>query len=253
MEDAPLVPLIKKKLSDFAEESLSSYMHLLLKEGKTKLPSEVELAQTLSVSRTTIRRALSELEHRGAILRIHGRGTFINPSISQVRLGITPGRSVLRLIQESGFEPAVKVLYFYECEAPPLQQSALSLKPGERIMTVCKICYADGVPVMLLVDDIPPKYLGEQVSEEELSLSAFETIRRGSGILCVRDEVEISTACGNSILAYSMGKDILSCDSVLVLNTINYSGNGEPIFIRKEFFNTDYIKFSMVRPLDVYE
>ena len=42
-----------------------------------KLPAEVDLAKTFNVSRSTLRLALSELEHSGLVERILGSGTFI--------------------------------------------------------------------------------------------------------------------------------------------------------------------------------
>lgn len=42
-----------------------------------KLPSERELANTLSVSLVTLRKSLSDIEQKGLISREHGRGTFM--------------------------------------------------------------------------------------------------------------------------------------------------------------------------------
>ena len=43
-----------------------------------KIPAENELATELRVSRTTVRDALSRLEHEGTIFRKQGAGTFVN-------------------------------------------------------------------------------------------------------------------------------------------------------------------------------
>jgi GntR family transcriptional regulator of arabinose operon len=42
------------------------------------LPPEAKLAESLGLSRTTVRSALGELEEQGAIQRIQGRGTFVS-------------------------------------------------------------------------------------------------------------------------------------------------------------------------------
>ena len=47
-----------------------------LKPGD-KLPSEAELMEAYSVSRITIRSAISELEEDGLVIRSRGKGTFI--------------------------------------------------------------------------------------------------------------------------------------------------------------------------------
>lgn len=252
MKDASLGPLVKKRLSDFVEDSLNDYIDQQLKAGNTKLPPEVELAQTLSVSRTTIRRALSDLENKGVILRVHGKGTFINPNLNQVKLNFTSGLPLPRLIESCGYCPSVELLYCITGETSPLQQSALMLEKSEPIITLCKVYYADKIPVVLVVDDVPLRYFDVGCGEEELCESTFDLIRKYSGILCTRDEVQVSAADSGSILAYSNGKQILNCESALVLDVINYDEHNAPVFLSKEFFNTNYIKFHMVRSLDVY-
>ena len=46
--------------------------------GCTQLPPEVELAESLGVSRTVVRDALSELERAGCVERVRGIGTVVN-------------------------------------------------------------------------------------------------------------------------------------------------------------------------------
>lgn len=252
MEETSLIPPVRKKLSDVVEDALAGYIDAQLKAGNTKLPPELELAQTLAVSRTTIRRALSTLENKGVILRLHGKGTFINPNLNQVKLNFASGQPLLQLIEGCGFSPDVSLLYHLTGEASPLQQSALQLEEQAPIMTICKVFYADRIPVVLVVDDVPCRYLEEHYGEEELRESTFDLIRRSSGILCVRDEMQIATADSGAILAYSMGKTTLTCTSALMLDVVNYSEQNVPVFLSKQFFNTSYIKFHMVRTLDVY-
>ena len=43
-----------------------------------KLPSENKIAQTLNVSRVTVRNALAKLEKEGIIETIFGRGAFVS-------------------------------------------------------------------------------------------------------------------------------------------------------------------------------
>ncbi len=52
-----------------------------LRPGES-LPTEIELAEHLSVSRTTVRQAFAQLERGGFIRRVRGKGTFISEEIS---------------------------------------------------------------------------------------------------------------------------------------------------------------------------
>lgn len=48
-------------------------------QADDKLPTEMELCDEYAVSRTTVRLAMSELERRGNIYRIQGKGSFVAP------------------------------------------------------------------------------------------------------------------------------------------------------------------------------
>ena len=49
-----------------------------------QLPSEIDLAAQLGVSRGTVRKAVSELIRLGALVVVHGRGTFVSsPTLEQ--------------------------------------------------------------------------------------------------------------------------------------------------------------------------
>ena len=50
----------------------------------TQLPSELELADVLGVSRTVVRDALSDLERDGYVERVRGIGTLVNRDVVQV-------------------------------------------------------------------------------------------------------------------------------------------------------------------------
>lgn len=59
-----------------------------------QLPTEKELCEEYSVSRTTVRLAMTELERRGSIYRIQGKGSFVSsdvPSALNTLLGFDFG------------------------------------------------------------------------------------------------------------------------------------------------------------------
>ena len=50
-----------------------------------RIPSEADLANELSVSRNTIRDALSRLEMEGFVVRRQGAGTFVNQPVLLIK------------------------------------------------------------------------------------------------------------------------------------------------------------------------
>lgn len=249
-KDNSLIPLTKKRLSDVARETLEDYLDKMRREGKSKLPPETELAQSLGVSRTTIRKTLSDLENRGDILRIHGKGTFINLNDNQVRLNFTSGLPLLTLIRNCGYEPSAKVLYHLKSETAPFQQAALKLNENDIVLTVCRLYYADNIPVILLIDDIPEKILGDDFLEEYLNDSTYNMLRKHAGITCTREEVRISSASSSAVKAFTEGKTYFDSDSLLELNIIACTERNVPVFLSKQYYNTRYLQFHMLRLLD---
>ena len=87
-----IAPIRKKTLSDSVKDSLRKLISEKAFNEAGKLPPEEELARQLAVSRITIRKALTDLEQEGLLLRIHGRGTFVNaqkqPLLFQVQMCI---------------------------------------------------------------------------------------------------------------------------------------------------------------------
>ena len=106
--------------------------------------------------------------------------------------------------------------------------------------------------MILLVDNIPCKYLHGTCTDEELAGSAFDLLRQRGGIICVRDDVTYYSSDTASLMAYTMGKQVMDCTSMLVTDIVSYSGNNDPIFTSKICYNTNCIKFHNMRTLDVY-
>ena len=93
-------------------------------------------------------------------------------------------------------------------------------------------------------------YDWDTLSDEVLEAFPFELIQEYAGLRCVRDSTAITTAGGNEVMAYTMGEDLLQCDSLLILDSIYYDNNNTPVFLSKTYFNTDYIKFTMIRAIE---
>ncbi len=75
-----------------------------------RIPPETELATDLGVSRTTVRDALSRLEHEGTIYRRQGSGTFVNEPGLQIRSRLEDIWSYEQVLEDHGYVPSVRVL-----------------------------------------------------------------------------------------------------------------------------------------------
>ena len=77
------IRLVREGVIPLHAQLLNQLRHRIL-SGKwgpgTRMPSEPELQRQLNISRSTIRKALSNAEVEGLIKRVPGRGTFVSPT-----------------------------------------------------------------------------------------------------------------------------------------------------------------------------
>ena len=95
------------------------------------LPSERVLAEELSLSRVTARKAIDRLVEQGLIIRKRGSGNYIAPKLEQPLTRLT---SFSEELHQRGFVPSSRWLLRGFTPAAPDEQLSLELKSGERVV-----------------------------------------------------------------------------------------------------------------------
>ncbi|WP_125762982.1 GntR family transcriptional regulator [Companilactobacillus hulinensis] len=148
-----------------------------------KLPDERSLAENYDVSRSSIKRALSNMSEQGIIFKKRGSGTFINPlylkqdsyfNYSGRNLGITDS------FNTNGQKPGVKVLSFDVIRPDEELRDNLFLKKGEFVYSFKRLRLLDDVPFMIETGYIPIK-LAPELSEQIASDSIFNYVESELG------------------------------------------------------------------------
>ncbi|CAJ1179305.1 GntR family transcriptional regulator [Companilactobacillus paralimentarius DSM 13238 = JCM 10415] len=148
-----------------------------------RLPDERSLAESYSVSRSSIKRALGLMADQGIIFKKRGSGTFVNPlylkqgssfSYSGKNLGITDS------FNANGQKPGVKVLKFDVVHPDKDLQDNLFLKPSEFVYSFERLRFLDDVPFMIETGYIPIK-LAPELSEQIASESIFNYVESELG------------------------------------------------------------------------
>ncbi len=143
-----------------------------LKEGE-QLPSEVELAHRLGLSRMTVNKALTALSRRGLIWRSRGKGSYVTPQ--KLHQGFFKVTSFNRYISSLGMVPSTRVLESTVQPATREIATALDLREGARVIKVRRLRLADGIPLML-----ETRYLNyslcRPVLEEDLGTGSIHDI-----------------------------------------------------------------------------
>jgi GntR family transcriptional regulator len=178
-----------------------------------RLGAERELAATLGVSRSTLRRALASLEEEGAVRRIPGRGggTFI--ASAKVDRDLSRIVGVPSLLRDQGFTAGSRVVSVSVDVAGSAAAEALGIDDGDFVVNLVRIRLADGAPISLEHATFPAE-LVPGLPERNLSGSLYELIEREYGIrpgeAIEHIEAVASSPLEASILGVTPGAPLLS-------------------------------------------
>ncbi|MGD1818856.1 MAG: GntR family transcriptional regulator [Pleomorphochaeta sp.] len=127
-----------------------------LTTGK-KLPTEQTLSKQFNVSRVTVRKALEELEQNGLIIKVQGKGTFINsPKITKRLNNKAIGFS--EMIRNQGMEPKAKTIRSELIKPDNEDIKIFGLKKNEKIYNLDRLRMANSIPVSYEISRFSPKY-----------------------------------------------------------------------------------------------
>ena len=236
-----IAPIRKKTLSDSVKDSLRKLISEKAFNEAGKLPPEEELARQLAVSRITIRKALTDLEQEGLLLRIHGRGTFVNPAARQVKVNLSG-------MLEYGYRPECRLFSVDEERIPASVGEHLGTGKGGRGIRVEKLYLADDIPAIVSVGRIPLHLFSETPARTDWQeKSNFEVIQEYTGRMVVRDWIEVS-----SLSAQEAGEMLghpcpLKAASVLMIQAVGYDQNSEPVIHGVALYDTIHIRFNLLR------
>ena len=145
------------------------------------IPSELELCQMYSVSRTTVRKALDHLTQEGLLYRIQGKGTFVAPPKVRERFvhqvaGIyddmaSRGVTILTQVLEQAVVPASKLV------APELQ-----LVVGSPVVKLVRLRFVGDEPLLVSTTYLPYRLFPGLENEDLTTVSLYAVLREKYGI-----------------------------------------------------------------------
>ena len=156
-----------------------------------QLDSEVQIAETLGLSRPTIRQAIGHLVDRGMIVRRRGVGTQILPLPVRREMELTSLHDDLR---RAGRTPATDVLLLDTLPADLAAATALGLAPGTPVLKCVRLRRSEGRPLALMTNWLPepaPRLTVEALENRGL----YELLRKAGIRICVaRQRIGARTA-----------------------------------------------------------
>lgn len=120
----------------------------------TRLPSERQLCIDFNVSRTTVRNAIAELEHRGLVRRKQGKGTFVRRP-QRRRENLSNYYSFSEGVRRSGRKPKTLILEYHIAAAGEERAQAMELEKETLLIEFLRLRLADDEPMLLERTFIP--------------------------------------------------------------------------------------------------
>ncbi len=139
-----------------------------------RIPSEQELCDTYQVSRVTVRKALLDLTKDGLLIRHQGKGTFVAvPRIQRDLKQITSFHTACRIM---GCHAGTRLNHLHWQHATPEDVENLHVEPGEMVLEICRLRFADNLPVMLETNRFPAAF--SYLAQEDLTQSLYDILLR---------------------------------------------------------------------------
>lgn len=203
-----------------------------------QLPSERELCEQHSVSRTTVRDAVGHLVSDGLLVRVPGKGTFVAERQIRSRLHLASFHQDMRRL---GHIPSTVVFSAELALPPPATTSALGLRARDRAVHVRRLLRADATPIGL---DDAWYHAGELpgLLDHDLSASIYDTIDQRYDKRLDRAEQTVRAVAADEVVATLVG--IEPGSPVFLFDRISFHGD-TPLEHTRSWYRSDRYELQM--------
>ncbi|RGE20691.1 GntR family transcriptional regulator [Leucobacter sp. wl10] len=160
---------------------ISSRLERAIREGVipagARLENEISIGERLGLSRPTVRRAIQELVSKGLLVRRRGIGTQVVQARVSRPVELT---SLHEDLTRTGHHPSTRVLSLERVIADEDAAQRLHVEPGDEITRLRRLRSADGTPMAILENLLPPEFSG--LTAEQLERQGLYEILRARGI-----------------------------------------------------------------------
>lgn len=217
--------------------------------GAAQLPSELELASDLGVSRTVVRDALSELERDGYLERVRGIGTLVNRDVVQLKNRMDQKLEFYKMIRAIGKEPRSDNLSVTREIASPALAEKLQL-PTDALQTLVFVrrrVMADDTPVLFSTDILPLSLFDNKRLEGiDFSQPIFDIAARHCHTEVTETVAHLHAVSGPAGIRRQLA--LRPEQALLQLEEICYSRLCKSVLCCQTYY-TDFFDFAMVRKL----
>lgn len=204
------------------------------------LPKEVELANTLGVSRNTIRQATNKLEYEGLLKRKKGVGTVVAQK-KKLSTGLDHWHSFTQEMKERGID-VVNIAVKVEMILPSEKIAQFFNIPTDRkVLKLSKLKGTnDKTPIVYFESYFHPR-IGVK-PEDDFSIPLYSMLQKTYGIRVVRSSENISARTAGRL---AKRLDVAAGDPILVRERFVYDPGDRPIEYNLGYYRSDKFIYSI--------
>lgn len=210
--------------------------------GGDQLPTEPELKELLGVGRSTLREAMSNLESRGILERIQGKGTFVRHIPMLLENGLDELRSVSEHIRAVGAVPSTSRLDVSSFAADESLAERLQIAVGDEVVKLERVRRADGALAAYCID-IVPRSLLPSTPNDEFEGSLFELFVEHERLVSHAESVLHPTILTRRELP-EMNSEV---GLFLLFDEVFFDSKGVPLCYSNDYYSADIFDFRIVR------
>lgn len=203
------------------------------------LPKEVELANQLGVSRSTIRQAANKLEHEGLLKRKKGVGTTAAPQ-KVLETSLDHWYSFTQEMKERGI--LVNNLFVKAEFVPANPKIALffNINEGREVLKLSKLKGTDNDPIVYFESYFHPR-IG-LTKEEDFEIPLYSMLEAKYGVKVVRSSENIKAILASEIAPMLQ---ISKNEPVLYRERYVYDPGNRPIEFNVGYYRSDKFTYSI--------
>lgn len=167
---------IYMQVVDYLRENISSGVW----GEASKIPSEIELMNSLGVSRGSIKKAISRLVEEGTLEQIQGKGTYVKSQ--DISFPLTEGLITFsESLNEQGIAYETQIIDCKARQAGTEIAKHLNVTPGSGFLHLERVRSVDGEPIMYIENNINSALVPGIESADFVNEGLFSILERLSG------------------------------------------------------------------------